>query len=209
MSDWNKIKAGVVGSTFAMMGMPEVGYAYYQGEVNKSEQRKAEQRQFDYQVRLNDMMNEYNTPANQMARYIEAGMNPYMASVSSGTQGSAGSVSTSAPNLNYGEFANKYQATMNADMDLELKKTKLLSDQIGLKMLPQTLQSEIDLKQAQAKNLNALSELNSNKSPKSIHSDPIGYIEDLAYGDNFLANTGRWLGDKFADSYIWLKNKYR
>ena len=54
MSDWNKIRGAVVGATLAAVGAPELGYAYWQGEENKRQQKKAEQRQFDYQLQYNE-----------------------------------------------------------------------------------------------------------------------------------------------------------
>ena len=71
--------------------------AWSENKVQKQQfenQKQLQNLAYQQQVGLIDKQNEYNTPSAQMARYKEAGLNPYamLGGVTSGTQSSAGSV---------------------------------------------------------------------------------------------------------------------
>lgn len=109
---------------------------------------EAEQREFEYTKQLNDLANAYNTPEAQMDRYIKAGINPYMASVSSGTQGSAGSVSTHAtqatPFETLPQSMQRSFAIASAGMDLKERLLGLQAQTIRNEYLPAQIQATLE-----------------------------------------------------------------
>lgn len=97
--------------------------------------RSAENRQFENQVKMWNMQNEYNKPINQMKRLEEAGLNPNLM-YGQGNTGNASSMS--APNAYAGSYVNPKDAVLSA-----LSALSAVAD--------------IKIKQAQAKNLEAQS----------------------------------------------------
>lgn len=151
MSLWNSVKnylPAVAGVTAAALTggaaaplIAGAGLGLSSAMVNKDAQLKSEQRQYEYTKQLNAEMNAYNTPEAQMERYIKAGMNPYMASVSSGTQGSAGAVSTSSTNPGAG--FDRAVAIANAQADLKAKALAIEKQGIENSYLPAQIESTI------------------------------------------------------------------
>lgn len=149
-SVWNSVKpyvpaiVGTVAGAYTggtagpLMALAGLGMSS-SNEARKA-QKDAEQRQFNYTQQLNAEMNAYNTPEAQMERYIKAGINPYMASVSSGTQGSAGSVSTSSAG---GDAINRAFTIANAVEDIRSKTLANDSQEITNEYLPAQIKATI------------------------------------------------------------------
>lgn len=73
-------------------GLINAGSQLWTNKVNREENRKAR----NWNLSMWKMENEYNTPANQMARFKEAGLNPNLI-YGQGNAGNAGSVSSVSP----------------------------------------------------------------------------------------------------------------
>lgn len=79
----------LVGGTFSLVS--GVGNSMLNGWMNDYWTRRDEARQHDYAVMDWNMQNAYNTPAMQMARYADAGLNPNLIYGQSNMAGSVGS----------------------------------------------------------------------------------------------------------------------
>ena len=94
--------------------------------------RSSAKKQFQYQKELINMQNEYNSPANQMKRLKEAGLNPNLVYSSGnvvGNQSSTGSApSVPSVDLTGGISAGlaAYQQVENHDLDMQLKEQAIL-----------------------------------------------------------------------------------
>lgn len=80
----------------------EMLFGFFKGAWDDFTGKSAIDKQNEYNMRMWQMQNEYNTPANQMKRYLEAGLNPNLIY----SQGNAGNAS-SAPEMtaHQGSFA--------------------------------------------------------------------------------------------------------
>ena len=114
------------------------------GLMQNNAQKKAEKRQFEYSKQLaayqNDMnvanwerQNEYNSPANQMKRLQEAGLNPNLmygnGTASAGNADSVHSVSASLPSFNTTTRFNIAPPNL-LDAMLRLKQGELIDSQV-------------------------------------------------------------------------------
>lgn len=91
-------------------------------------------KQNEYNLRMWNMQNEYNTPANQMKRYREAGLNPNL--IYGSGQASAGNAS-SAPTMeaHHSGFAKVLNLLQTAKGMLDLKQQKQEMDMDKLKTI--------------------------------------------------------------------------
>lgn len=101
-------------------------------------QKQADQRANNYNLAMWNMQNEYNTPANQMKRYAEAGLNPFLIY----GQGNAGNAS-SPPSA---------QVTPKQAPRIDLM--QMVSSALQM----QAFAKEIELKDAQIKNVESKTE---------------------------------------------------
>lgn len=154
--------------------------------INADAQKDAERRQYDYTKQLNAEMNAYNTPESQMERYVKAGINPYMASVSSGTQGSAGSVSTSSTNPGAG--FDRAVAIANAQADLKAKSLANDAKTIENSYLPQQIEATI------AESINKSALLKNQTLTQGITSDIMNHDWNIIKNQSYTSSkeTGLW-----------------
>ena len=149
---------------------------------NKS-RKSAEQRSFERQKDLFDYMNKYNTPAKQMERLREAGLNPALM-YGQGTTGNASSMPTAnmGARTDMGDIANLQQAgvgmaTQDSVISANISRgiqslqearskgldggTEMYQNQVQLlNMQADDLQSQIALRDANKLNVDALRRIN-------------------------------------------------
>lgn len=196
MSVWSKIKnfvPAVAGVTAAALTggataplIASAGLGLTSSMVNKDAQIDAEKREYEYTKQLNAEMNAYNTPEAQMERYIKAGINPYMASVSSGTQGSAGSVSTSSTNPGAG--FDRAVAIANAQADLKAKALANDAKKIENSYLPAQIEATI------AESINKSALLKNQTLTQGITSDIMNHDWNIIKNQSNTSSkeTGLW-----------------
>ena len=105
------------------------------GVINAFSNQRAADKQYDYQKDLIERQNVYNSPANQMKRLQEAGLNPnlvYGGGNVTGNQSGTGSAPTVQSDGDFGIGAaaqNAINTTMaidNHDMDMQMKHQEIL-----------------------------------------------------------------------------------
>jgi len=132
--------------------------------INAAASRSNAKHQMEMQSELIRQQNEYNTPANQMARFKEAGLNPYLAY----SQGNAG---------NQSQIADYQSDAFHTDVGSALSQ--------GVGMLSQF--QDMKVKQAQVDNLEAQSE-NVRQETSNAQLDAImkGYNNKIRNFDLFV-----------------------
>lgn len=103
-----------------------IGYQEYQNWRSRKWSEKMYQRQYDDMLKFWNMENQYNTPANQMARFKEAGLNPNLM-FGKGTPGLAGSVGkpdTQRPEFGAAPIA-KNASFLSQFVDYEMKNAQI------------------------------------------------------------------------------------
>ena len=103
---------------------------------------EAEKRALQYQKDIIDYTNDYNTPEKQMQRYADAGLNPYLVDVDSGSMSQPAGVGAtpvnaesgyqSVPTPDFGLNGFAKGALEGAQYSLEKKRTQLEADKIEL-----------------------------------------------------------------------------
>ncbi len=105
------------------------------GNIAAKSNERAADKQYEYQKDLINRQNVYNSPANQMKRLQEAGLNPnlvYGGGNVSGNQSGTGTAPSVASNGDYGLSAgvrdaiNSTMAIDNHDMDMQMKQQEIL-----------------------------------------------------------------------------------
>lgn len=113
------------------------------GYVNNYYNRKAAKKQFEYQMAMWNANNEYNTPAEQMKRLREAGLNPNLVYGS----GSATHTATmaSAPKVEPGRFG------FDADSILKYQQSDIFNQELlNLKETQRLIKAQTDAQLANA-----------------------------------------------------------
>lgn len=105
------------------------------GNIAAKSNERAADKQYEYQKDLINRQNVYNSPANQMKRLQEAGLNPnlvYGGGNVVGNQSGTGTAPSVASNGDYGLSAgvrdaiNSTMAIDNHDMDMQMKQQEIL-----------------------------------------------------------------------------------
>jgi len=126
--------------------------------IQNRQQRKLQDRAFNQNVSMWKMQNEYNSPAQQMARYKEAGLNPNMIYGKGGSSGNASMLPKySAPQYNMdiqtpdvlGKI-QQYYLLRNQQQELSMNHQKVVQEKLKSEILTQTYQDEINKKRAEA-----------------------------------------------------------
>ncbi|UPW41544.1 DNA pilot protein [Peromfec virus RodF8_60] len=146
MGTWSKIKSSISGglvgaATGFITGGPAgaaigAGIGAYGSYTQSSEYDKNLKAQQD----MIDKQNEYNSPANQMLRLQEAGLNPYLVYSSGNVTGNQSGTGT-APTYTDKRFdrslqaLNSYLAVQNHDKDMQIKDQDILTNSINNKYL--------------------------------------------------------------------------
>ena len=141
----------------------EAGANLLGGLVGARSNERASEKQMGMQKELIDRQNVYNSPANQMRRLQEAGLNPnlvYGGGAVTGNQSGTGSAPTVASNGDYGlsklgNSINTYMAVQNHDMDMQLKNQSLLNNEVVNKNNNLQAQAQLIKTQTEDKVLNA------------------------------------------------------
>lgn len=139
--DWGSIAAQTGGSFLSGVSNLIGSRKQYKRQLN------LQQREFDNNLQMWNMQNEYNSPASQMQRYQEAGLNPRLIYGDSGNSGNASSSpSYSAPNApNYGSaFGDSSLVAMQAIGDLLQRQENLKSQRLDNAMKQVDLENYVD-----------------------------------------------------------------
>jgi len=105
--------------------------AWQTGRMNEKSMkfsREMYQRQYDDNLRFWQMQNEYNTPAAQMQRFREAGLNPALIYGQTNTAGPLTSPDVQKPQFEtprWGDMVPNVLATLDATTNLELKQAQI------------------------------------------------------------------------------------
>lgn len=177
-----------------------------------SEDKHAMKRQFGYQMEMakwqNDinrenwqMQNEYNSPAAQMARLQEAGLNPNLVYNGGSATTAAGSMAPAAspgtPNIpDYGKYAHGFAASMSGLLDQALKAAnieKVFQETDNLKTYQRSMVTDIQHKEL----LNIFQNYANSKTQAEaeIWSDLLDERLIGMRANNFLTDSKRFLTD--------------
>lgn len=177
-----------------------------------SEDKHAMKRQFGYQMEMakwqNDinrenwqMQNEYNSPAAQMARLQEAGLNPNLVYNGGSATTAAGSMAPAAnpgtPNIpDYGKYAHGFAASMSGLLDQALKAAnieKVAQETDNLKTYQRSMVTDIQHKEL----LNIFQNYANAKTQAEaeIWSDLLDERLIGMRANNFLTDSKRFLTD--------------
>lgn len=177
-----------------------------------SEDKHAMKRQFGYQMEMakwqNDvnrenwqLQNEYNSPAAQMARLQEAGLNPNLVYNGGSATTAAGSMAPAAnpgtPNIpDYGKYAQSFAASMSGMLDQALKAAnieKVAQETDNLKMYQRSMVTDI-----QHKELLNIFQNYANSKTKAEAEIWADLLDERLIGmraNNFLTDSKRFLID--------------
>lgn len=100
---------GLVGGPLGMAAGAQIGSTYDNNKANKI----ASSREYAYTLDMWNRTNEYNTPANQMKRYEEAGLNPNLIYGQSNTTSAGSTPSVQPSRYNYGQSLINYFTIQN------------------------------------------------------------------------------------------------
>lgn len=122
---WNSIKAA--GQAFATTGNPWVAVAAAGTQaMDDHEASKERRREQAYNERMRDEERAYNSPAAQMSRLQEAGLNPNLIYGSGNVTGNTSSGSPEYVSSNkYSKNPVDWLAIKNADLELQMKEKQL------------------------------------------------------------------------------------
>jgi len=120
---------------FGIAGMSQLGQYISQGQQNKKnkelaewanlEERKAVDLKFERDMMMWNRQNAYNTPASQMARFQDAGLNPNLI-YGQGTHGNAtSSVTSDKPRIHKPNYQLPKLQTLSMYNDLRLKNAQI------------------------------------------------------------------------------------
>lgn len=195
----------------AIAGLNTLGQVAAQS-MALSEDKHAMKRQFGYQMEMakwqNDinrenwrLQNEYNSPAAQMARLQEAGLNPNLIYNGGSATTAAGSMAPAAnpgtPNIpNYGHYAQGFAASMSGLLDQALKAAnidKLTQETENLQTYQRSMVTDI-----QHKELLNIFQMYANAKTKAEADIAVDLLDEQLIGlraNNFLTDSKRFLND--------------
>lgn len=125
--------------------------SFASGKMNKRAEkfnREEAQKSRDYTTEMWNKNNEYNTPSNQMQRYKDAGLNPYMMNYDGGDSSAAqSSAQSSAPNYSipdYSSSVNQVSQSLYANIiqQAKLSNETKIADAQAMKAVAEANQTE-------------------------------------------------------------------
>ncbi|UPW36462.1 DNA pilot protein [Sigmofec virus UA08Rod_7382] len=173
------------------------------GAISDYFNRKQESRQYHRQTEFWRTQAEYDSPANQMARFKEAGLNPNLIYGQSNTSGSLPAVTTGRHNISaegpLSSYLNKTQQEANISAIRETARTQQANRINGTNVS----NAEVDLKKAQVRELNARTaqirqSTGIDRSNSSVDGDLISYKQTDPFfyrlGSGVINKLGRFFG---------------
>lgn len=154
------------------------------GLIGARSNERAAERQMEMQQDLINRQNVYNSPANQMRRLQEAGLNPnlvYGGGAVTGNQSGTGSAPTVASSGDYGlskatDSINTYMAINNHDMDMRLKQQTLSNNDVVNKNAD--LQAQAQLEKTKSEDKVLKSQLLTNQMTNDILKHDLNIIKE-------------------------------
>lgn len=190
----------------ALSGLAGITASVYGGLVDSYFNRKAAKQQYDYQMAMWNANNAYNTPAEQMKRLREAGLNPNL--VYGGGSATHTATMASAPKVEPGRIG------VNADTILKYQQSEIFNQELanlkaqGEKLNTETMAIRASIPEKFAKseksqrNLDIYRETGMDPERGPISS----VLGNTAYeAKKFGSSVGAYIGDKL---YQWFGPDY-